>query len=130
MIQEICLLLLKFTAIYFFTISLLYGILMLLSWVKIKKYLRDTSRQRFSEKIPAVSFIIPAFNEQSLIVETIQTYLSLPQEKKEIIVINDGSHDKTFQLLQTMFQLKRLEEDFICLYEHWDIFLAGVAKLH
>jgi cellulose synthase/poly-beta-1,6-N-acetylglucosamine synthase-like glycosyltransferase len=57
--------------------------------------------------VPAISFVIPAFNEQSLIVETIQTYLSLPQEKKEIIIINDGSHDKTFQLLQTMFQLRR-----------------------
>lgn len=111
MTQEICLLLLKFTGIYFFTINFLYGVLMLLSWVKVKKYRRDTRKQLAPEKIPAVSFIIPAFNEESLIVETIQTYLALPQDKKEIIVINDGSHDKTFKLLQTMFQLKRIDEN-------------------
>lgn len=109
MIQEICLLLLKFTGVYFFSINLLYGILMLLSWVKVKKYRRESKAQINPEKVPAVSFIIPAFNEESLIVETIQSYLLLPQDKKEIIVINDGSHDKTFKLLQTMFQLKRAE---------------------
>jgi cellulose synthase/poly-beta-1,6-N-acetylglucosamine synthase-like glycosyltransferase len=111
MIQEFCLLILKFTGVYFFIINFFYGILMLLSWVKVKKYRRETKQQKSSAKIPEVSFIIPAFNEESLIVETIQTYLSLPQSNKEIIVINDGSHDKTFKLLQTMFQLKRLEEN-------------------
>jgi len=110
MTQEICLLLLKFTGIYFLAINMLYGALMLLSWVEIKKYRRELKKPTNRDKIPAVSFIIPAFNEESLIVETIQTYLALPQEKKEIIVINDGSHDKTFKLLQTMFQLRRLEE--------------------
>lgn len=84
---------------------------MLLSWVKIKKYRRETRKLGAAENNPAVSFIIPAFNEESLIVETIQTYLALPQDKKEIIVINDGSHDKTLKLLQTMFQLKRIEEN-------------------
>lgn len=111
MTQEICLLLLKFTGVYFFAINFFYGILMLLSWVKVKKYGREIKNQIATDKVPAVSFIIPAFNEESLIVETIQTYLALPQDKKEIIVINDGSQDKTFKLLQTMFQLKRLEDN-------------------
>jgi cellulose synthase/poly-beta-1,6-N-acetylglucosamine synthase-like glycosyltransferase len=110
MAQEICLLLLKFTGVYFFSINFLYGILMLLSWVKVKKYRREVKLQTNVDKIQPVSFIIPAFNEESLIVETIQSYLLLPQDKKEIIVINDGSQDKTFKLLQTMYQLKRLEE--------------------
>lgn len=109
MLQEICLLLLKFTGVYFFSINFLYGILMLLSWVKVKKYRRETKQPAAPDKVQPVSFIIPAFNEESLIVETIQSYLLLPQEKKEIIVINDGSQDKTFKLLQTMFQLKRIE---------------------
>jgi cellulose synthase/poly-beta-1,6-N-acetylglucosamine synthase-like glycosyltransferase len=111
MIQEICLLLLKLTAVYFLSINFLYGILMLLSWMKVKKYRREIKAVTNPEKISPVSFIIPAFNEESLIVETIQTYLALPQDKKEIIVINDGSHDKTFKLLQTMFQLRRKVDD-------------------
>lgn len=111
MVQELCLLFLKLAALYFFSINLLYGILMLLSWVKVKRYRHEIKTHPGPENVPAVSFIIPAFNEESLIVETIQTYLSLPQDKKEIIVINDGSHDQTFRLLQTMFQLKRVEEN-------------------
>ncbi len=79
---------------------------MLLSWLKIKKYRQDTLKD-LNKELPPVSFIIPAFNEESLIVETIQTYLSLPQTKKEIIIINDGSHDHTMKLLMTMFQLQK-----------------------
>ena len=109
MIQELCLLFLETTAFYFLTINVIYGILMLLSWRKIKRYnLREKNLQH--KELSPVSFIIPAFNEESLIVETIQTYLSLPQDKKEIIVINDGSHDKTMKLLQTMFQLQKIED--------------------
>jgi cellulose synthase/poly-beta-1,6-N-acetylglucosamine synthase-like glycosyltransferase len=111
MIQEYSLLFLKFAALYFFGINILYGVLMLLSWIKVRKYNDEFNKSDKSSELPAVSFIIPAFNEESLIVETIQTYLSLPQGKKEIIVINDGSHDQTFRLLQTMFQLRRTYTD-------------------
>lgn len=110
MLQEICLILLKATAFYFLTINLVYGVLMLLSWLKIKKYKQRRIEEKTITELPAVSFIIPAFNEESLIVETIQTYLSLPQVKKEIIVINDGSHDHTMKLLQNMFQLQKTED--------------------
>lgn len=81
---------------------------MLLSWLKIRKYRARTIKEKEIIDLPAVSFIVPAFNEESLIVETIQTYLSLPQTKKEIIVINDGSHDHTMKLLMTMFQLHKV----------------------
>lgn len=111
MVQEFCLLLLKLAAVYFFSINILYGVLMLLSWMKVKKYRRKMKSTPAPQNVPAVSFVIPAFNEESLIVETLQTYLALPQTNKEIIVINDGSHDQTFRLLQTMFQLKRVDEN-------------------
>lgn len=74
MIQETCLLLLKFTGVYFFSMNFLYGVLMLLSWVKVKKYRREVKAHSPTEKTQPVSFIIPAFNEESLIVETIQSY--------------------------------------------------------
>jgi cellulose synthase/poly-beta-1,6-N-acetylglucosamine synthase-like glycosyltransferase len=82
---------------------------MLLSWLKIKKYRGRSQAQISNEELQAVSFIVPAFNEETLIVETIQTYLSLPVLKKEIIVINDGSQDRTMNLLMTMFQLRKVE---------------------
>lgn len=83
---------------------------MALSWLKIKNY-RLKTRKEQTKELPAVSFIIPAFNEESLIVETIQTYFSLPQQVKEIIVINDGSHDHTMNLLMNMYQLQKVDEE-------------------
>lgn len=109
MLQEICMLLLVSLAIYFMAVNFIYVLMMVFSWIKIKKFHKDQKRN--SSELPPVSYIIPAYNEASLIVETIQTYLSLPQEKKEIIVIDDGSQDQTIRLLQTMFQLKKSSRD-------------------
>lgn len=110
MLQEISLLFLKGSAFYFLCIIIVYAVLMLLSWLKIRRYRKRHTTEKMIKDLPAVSFIIPAFNEESLIVETIQTYLSLPQTKKEIIVINDGSHDQTLKLLQNMFQLQKVQD--------------------
>lgn len=109
MLKEITLQFLTYAGIYFLCINSLYGILLALSWVKIKKFNDKNSIAETSTSQPPVSFIIPAFNEESLIVETIQTYLSLPQ-RKEVIIINDGSKDQTFKMLQTMFFLRRSAE--------------------
>lgn len=117
MVQEYCLLLLKGTAFYFLAINLVYGCLMLLSWMKIQRYRINRKNEKEIKELPGVSFIVPAYNEESLIVETIQTYLSLPQEKKEIIVINDGSHDKTMNLLKVMYQLRKSEDPTGRLYQ-------------
>ena len=47
---------------------------------------------------PELSIIIPAYNEEALITSTLdglKTYLSGRSEKYEIIVVDDGSLDKT-----------------------------------
>lgn len=51
-----------------------------------------------------VSIIIPAHNEEDCIVKTVQSALSLdyPREKLEIIVVDDGSSDKTYSLARNL----------------------------
>jgi cellulose synthase/poly-beta-1,6-N-acetylglucosamine synthase-like glycosyltransferase len=100
-------------ALYFITISIGYGLLVILSWFHIKQFNAQKKKQSPLATLPSITFIIPAFNESSLIVETLQTYMQLPQKNKEIIVIDDGSQDPTFRLLQTMYQLTRCEKDSI-----------------
>lgn len=116
MLQETGLHLLYGAAFYFIGINLIYGVMMFFSWLQIRDF-RKKEQTVFSEEIPAVTFIIPAYNEESLIVETIQTYLSLPQVKKEIIVIDDGSHDKTMRLLRVMFQLKKVDHARVRIFQ-------------
>ena len=52
---------------------------------------------------PDLSIIIPAYNEEALIAGTLdglQTYLSARPEQSEIIVVDDGSQDKTAESIQ------------------------------
>lgn len=116
MVQEICLLLLKISAFYFICVNIIYAVLLFVSWLKIKKF-NQVDMNDVSSELPSVSFLIPAYNEESLIVETIQTYLSLSESNKEIIVVNDGSHDQTMNLLKTMYQLKKTDDPTGRLYQ-------------
>ena len=58
--------------------------------------------------MPQISVIIPAYNAEHTIVETIQSVQQQTFQDFEIIVINDGSQDKTLELLQTI-QEQRLK---------------------
>jgi cellulose synthase/poly-beta-1,6-N-acetylglucosamine synthase-like glycosyltransferase len=111
MMKDFAIFTLYFSGIYFLCINIFYGLLMLFSWLKIRVYNQRERHLNLDRYRTGVSFIVPAFNEESLIVETIQTYLSLDYPRKEIIIINDGSKDQTFRLLQIMFQLRRTGAD-------------------
>lgn len=52
------------------------------------------------EELPRVTIIIPAYNEEKSIGRTIKSIIAsdYPEEKLEILVINDGSEDKTFEI--------------------------------
>lgn len=59
------------------------------------------------EELPTLSLIIPAYNEEDTIEMTIQSAFDInyPEEKYEIIVVNDGSMDKTLE------KIRKYEED-------------------
>jgi cellulose synthase/poly-beta-1,6-N-acetylglucosamine synthase-like glycosyltransferase len=52
---------------------------------------------------PLVSVLIPAYNEEEVIVRTVTSALAADYPNTEIIVINDGSTDRTGELLQENF---------------------------
>jgi cellulose synthase/poly-beta-1,6-N-acetylglucosamine synthase-like glycosyltransferase len=53
-----------------------------------------------------VSVMVAAYNEESIIVETTQALLDLEYPELEVIVVNDGSTDGTFAVLQEAFALE------------------------
>lgn len=54
-------------------------------------------------EIPEVSIIIPAYNEEKIIIDTIQRITSFFKHKKhEIIIVDDGSTDDTFNKVLTL----------------------------
>ena len=51
-------------------------------------------------KIPLVSILIPAYNAEEWIACSIQSAIAQTWQRKEIIVVNDGSTDRTAELLR------------------------------
>ncbi|MFD2694198.1 glycosyltransferase [Sporolactobacillus shoreicorticis] len=49
-----------------------------------------------------VNFVVPCYNEESTIIETIRYLSEMPYPKKEIIAVNDGSIDGTAEVLECL----------------------------
>ncbi|MEN6625817.1 MAG: glycosyltransferase family 2 protein [Candidatus Sumerlaeia bacterium] len=75
-----------------------------LGFVHRVRALRERDRLNSAEppELPSVSILIPAHNEELVIEATIQSLLALdyPCDKIEFIVVNDGSTDKTADLVE------------------------------
>ena len=69
----------------------------------------NARRERRQEAAPTlgeplqVSVIIPAYNEENVIAATVQRILASTYRRMEIIVVDDGSKDNTFDVLQSQF---------------------------
>src|SRR6266851_1948685 len=55
------------------------------------------------DPLPGVSVLIPAHNEESVIVQTVKSVLSSDLKDLRVIVVNDGSSDRTGELLDGNF---------------------------
>src|SRR5215469_1840994 len=60
-------------------------------------------RAEISPPLPAVTVLIPAHNEESVIVQTVNSVLLSDYPDLHIVVVNDGSTDKTAELLDAHF---------------------------
>ena len=77
---------------------LFFTTVMLLIYLRHRKVLGDTKRTRFE---PTISVVIPAYNEEKAIEETVRSVLDAdyPKGKMEVIVVNDGSTDRTAKIV-------------------------------
>jgi peptidoglycan-N-acetylglucosamine deacetylase len=53
--------------------------------------------------LPAVSIIVPGYNEEVTAIKTIQSLLKTDYPSFEIIFVDDGSKDKTYELVNTAY---------------------------
>src|SRR5438270_3561744 len=65
---------------------------------------RRREREHTGEKYePFVSVIVPAYNEEFVIEATIRSLLNSDYENFEIIVVDDGSQDRTSEVVREHF---------------------------
>ncbi len=89
---------------------------MLNSFRKLLPILKGSKYARFqslsvSEHVPPVSILVPSYNEELTIIENVRSLLSLEYPEYEVVVVNDGSKDRTLQVLMEAFQLKKLSKE-------------------
>jgi cellulose synthase/poly-beta-1,6-N-acetylglucosamine synthase-like glycosyltransferase len=96
---------------YFLLINTFYFLFNVLSLSGVLRYRRMVAYVRFSEifRMPIVrpiSVIVPAFNEEAGIIESVRSLLSLRYPVFEVVVVNDGSSDATLARLAEAFDLR------------------------
>src|SRR5712691_6118937 len=62
---------------------------------------------------PPVTIIVPAHNEESSIRMAVRNLLQLDYPQLEVIVVNDGSVDRTLQEMQEEFRLRPVRAVYI-----------------
>jgi len=98
--------------VYFFLLNSLYLFFIILSAFGLNRYKHINAFINFKEifqmpLVKPISIIAPAYNEENSIVESARSLLSLEYPQYEVIVVNDGSKDKTLQKLIKAFDLKK-----------------------
>lgn len=100
--------------IYFVAINLLYTILVGLSFLGSRERVRQAEMADFglvasSRLTPPVSILIPAYNEEKVVVDSVAAALDINYPEFEVIVINDGSRDRTVRVLEDGFDCERID---------------------
>lgn len=106
-----------FVVFYFVGINGSYLILVLLSFAGLK---RERSARQATDRDLAfrsefnkpLTVIIPAYNEENTIIDTVRSALSLRYPEFEVIVVNDGSSDRTFEELKNSYRLIPTTRDY------------------
>ena len=92
-------------------------ILGIFSALALRKYLRKNSYINYNSLVlsplsPRISIIAPAFNESKTIIDNVRTLLSLYYNNFEVILVNDGSTDNTFEKVIEAYELIRVNYYF------------------
>ncbi len=118
MALEIVKLCLKYISYFFILYMLFYSTFLFISSIigsitLFKNRYKDTMHNNIEHDyyIP-VSILVPAYNEEKVICSSVKSLLSLDYKLYEIIVINDGSSDKTLECLIDEYSLIKVNKPY------------------
>lgn len=97
--------------IYLFGLNTIYLLTSLVSFSALRKYarrLKSVSIEHLltSAGAPPITVVVPAYNEESTCVDAVRALLNLQYPDYEILVVNDGSTDRTLDRLQEAYELE------------------------
>jgi cellulose synthase/poly-beta-1,6-N-acetylglucosamine synthase-like glycosyltransferase len=100
--------------VYFVVFAAFHAWLLVMAYLLLRRHaaevaianLRRTVRSPLS---PPISIVVPAYNEEVGIIETVNSLLALEYPNFEVVVVNDGSADATVERLVETFDLHEVE---------------------
>ena len=103
-----------FVMVYFLLLNSSYLLLVAVAAHEMVRSLRRAGIEGYDDIFanpltPAVSVLVPAHNEEAGIVESVRAMLTLRYPEFEIVVVDDGSTDATFQRLADVFDLVQVD---------------------
>lgn len=103
-----------FFLLYFILVNLGYLALNAIALISIYRYMQREVILGIEKKSsllePPVSLLVPAYNEETTIAASIRSLLQINYSEYEIIIINDGSKDRTLETLKKEFSLVAVPE--------------------
>ncbi|MDA0979634.1 MAG: glycosyltransferase family 2 protein, partial [Proteobacteria bacterium] len=100
--------------IYVLSASAVYLVLNGIAYSSLREYARnkrlDTDLSLYTGLEPPITVIVPAFNEGTTIVSSVQSILQLHYPNLEVVIVNDGSRDNTLDALIKAFRFEPFEE--------------------
>ena len=94
--------------IFLFVLLFRYFAILIMAYLYINQYTYKPT----SEFFPFVSIIVPVYNEEKVVTESIKSLLDLNYSNYEIIIVNDGSTDNTKNVTEALvgYQKGRLSD--------------------
>jgi cellulose synthase/poly-beta-1,6-N-acetylglucosamine synthase-like glycosyltransferase len=123
------------TISYFALLNGIYLVFTVIAWRGVAGHLRAKSYARTDEAFaspltPGVSILLPAYNEEAGIIESVRSLVGLRHPKHEVIVVNDGSTDRTMELLTATFALTPIRKALKNTVPCAPIRAAYVSRVH
>ncbi len=100
---------------YMLIVILTYSIMLLMAFHQLRKQSKLDKDELDDDYIDViyskpVSIIVPAYNEEAGVIDSIHSLLSLRYPQTELIVVNDGSTDTTQQKVIEQFKMKKIKK--------------------